>query len=90
MKYKTIFSKFYAGNWSEEFFVIKKVNGDKVVGTFCVKELQMTHQTEFRVEKVIKRKEISCMSNGKVLIILFTVGSCNMKGVYFQNDIPAV
>ena len=54
-KYKTIFAKRYAPNWSEEAFVIKKVknivpwtyviedlNGEEIVGTFC--------------EKVIKRK----------------------------------
>ena len=31
-------------------------NSDKIVGTFCEKELQKTNKTEFRVEKVIKRK----------------------------------
>ena len=57
-------------NWSEEFFVIKKVkntvpwtyvindlNGQEIIGTFYDKELQKTNQQEFRIEKVIKRKE---------------------------------
>ena len=74
-KYKNIFA-----NWSKEVFVIKKVkntvpwtyvisdlNGEEIVGTFYKKELQKTNQTEFRIEKVIKRKVI--MSNEKVLII---------------------
>ena len=69
-KYKNIFAKGYTPNWSEEVFVIKKVkntvpwtyvindlNGDKIIGTFFEKELQKTNQQEFRIEKVIKRKD---------------------------------
>ena len=68
-KYKNIFAKGYTPNWSEEIFVIKKVkntvpwtyaindlNGEEIMGTFYEKELQMTSQEEFRIEKVIKRK----------------------------------
>ena len=68
-KYKNISSKDYASNWSEEVFVIKKVRntaswtyvvsdlkGEEIVGTFYEKELQKKNQTEFRVEKVIKKK----------------------------------
>ena len=55
-KYKTIFSKDYVPNWSEEVFVITKVkntlsstyvisdlNGEEIVGTFYQKELQKTN-----------------------------------------------
>ena len=68
-KYKNIFAKGYAPNWSEEVFVIKKIknavpwtyvinylNGEEIMGTFYEKELQKTNQEEFRIEKVIKRK----------------------------------
>ena len=68
-KYKNIFAKGYAPNWSEEIFVIKKVkntvpwtyvindlNGEEIIGTFYENELQKTKQNEFRIEKVIKRK----------------------------------
>ena len=61
-KYKNIFAKGYMPNWSEEVFVIKKVNvindlnGEEIIGTFYEKELQKTNQEEFRIEKVIKRK----------------------------------
>ena len=68
-KYKNIFAKGYASNWSEEVFVIKKVkntvpwtyvindlNGKEIMGTFYEKELQKTTQEEFRIEKAIKRK----------------------------------
>ena len=56
-------------NWSEEFFVVKKIkntvpwtyeindlNGEKIIGSFYEKELQKASQEEFRIEKVIKRK----------------------------------
>ena len=69
-KYKNIFAKGYTPNWSEEVFIIKKVknivpwtyvindlNGEEVTGTFYEKELQKTSQEEFRIEKVIKRKD---------------------------------
>ena len=68
-KYKNIFAKGYTPNWSEEVFVIKEVkntapytyiinnlNGEQIIGTFYENELQKTHQEEFRIEKVIKKK----------------------------------
>ena len=68
-KYKNIFAKVYASNWSEEVFVIKKVkntvpwtyvvndlNGEEIIGIFYEKELQKTNQQEFRIERVIKKK----------------------------------
>ena len=68
-KYKNIFAKGYAPNWSEEVFVISKIknivlwtyvindlNVENIIGTFYEKELQKTNQKEFRIEKVIKRK----------------------------------
>ena len=51
-KYKNIFTKGYAPNWSEEIFVVRKVkntvpwtyvisdlNGEKIIGSFYEKEL---------------------------------------------------
>ena len=68
-KYKNIFLKGYFLNWSEEVFVIKKVentvpwiyvisdlNGEEIVGIFYEKQLQKTNRKELRIEKVIKRK----------------------------------
>ena len=68
-KCKNIFAKGYTPNWSEEIFVIKKVkntvpwtyvindlNGEEITRTFYEKKLQKTNQEEFRIEKVIKRK----------------------------------
>ena len=68
-KYKNIFAKGYTPNWSEEVFVVSKIkntvpwtyvindlNGEEITGTFYKKELQKTNQTEFWIEKVIRRK----------------------------------
>ena len=68
-KYKNIFAKSYVPNWSEEVFVIKKVEntvpwtylisdlkGKEIFGTFYENKLQKTNQKEFRIEKIIKRK----------------------------------
>ena len=56
-KYKSIFAKGYASNWSEEVFVISKIkntvpwtyvindlNGKEIVGTFYEKKLQKINQ----------------------------------------------
>ena len=69
LKHKDIFGKGYVPNWSEEFSVIKKVKntvlwtyvisdlkGKESFPTFYENESQKTKQTEFRIEKVIKRK----------------------------------
>ena len=68
-KYKNIFAKGYVPYWSEEVFIVNEIkntvpwtytisdlNGEKVIGAFCEKELQKTNQKEFRIEKVLKRK----------------------------------
>ena len=68
-KYKNIFAKSYAPNWSEEFFVIKEIKnivprtyvindlkGEEIIGTFYEKESRKTNQEEFRIEKVVKKK----------------------------------
>ena len=68
-KYKNILAKGHFANWSEDVFVIKNVKntatwtyviedlkGEEIVKTFYEEEFQKTRQTEFRVEKTIKRK----------------------------------
>ena len=68
-KHKNIFAKGYAPNWSEEVFIINKIqiilpwtyviddlNGEKIIGTFYAKVLQNTNQREFKKGKVIKIK----------------------------------
>ena len=68
-KYKNIFAKGYALNWSEEVFIVNKIkdtvpwtyivsdlNGKKIIGSFYEIELQKPSQKEFEIEKVLKRK----------------------------------
>ena len=68
-KYKYIFAKGYTPNWSEEFFVVRKIknpvpwtyvindlNGEEIIGMFYEKELEKNNKEEFRIEKVVKRK----------------------------------
>ena len=69
-KNKSIFAKGYIPNWSEEVFVMKKnknsvlwtyiisdPKGKEIFGTFYEKEQQKTNEKEFRMEKVIERKD---------------------------------
>ena len=82
-KYKNSFAKRYTPNWSEEVFVISKIkktvpqtyvindfNGEEIIGTFYEKELQKTNQKEFRIEKVIKKKENKLFVKWEVMIIM--------------------
>ena len=58
IKTKNIFPKGNVPNWSEEVIsVISDLKDEEIVGTFYEKELQKANQKEFRVEKVIKRKD---------------------------------
>ena len=63
-KYKNIFAKGYAPNWSEEVFIVSKTNntvpwtyvvngliGEEITGSFYEKELQKASQEKFRIEK---------------------------------------
>ena len=63
-KYKNIFAKRYAPNWSEGIFVVKKIkntvpwayiirdlNGEEIIGCFYEKELQKTNQKKLELKK---------------------------------------
>ena len=50
------------------------LNGKEIIGTFYENELQRTNQQEFRIEKVIKKKNTNCTSNGKDMIIPLIAG----------------
>ena len=80
--YKIIFTKGYTPNWTEEVFSIKKVkttvpwryvtddfNDKEITGTFDVIDLQKTNHSQFKIEKVIKKKIINSMLNGNIMII---------------------
>ena len=75
-KYKRkVFDKGYTPNWTEELFVIDKVNptkpitysivdltGEEIKGSFYEQELQKAKQQTFRIEKIIKRDNKKKMS----------------------------
>ena len=64
--------------------MISNVNGEKNTGSFHEKELQKTSQEKFRIEKVLKKKVINCMSNGKGMIIVLIVGL--IKKISYKNE----
>ena len=45
--------------------VINDINGEETIGTFNEKELQKINEQEFRIEKVIKKKEIKLYAKWK-------------------------
>ena len=68
-KHKIVFAKGYTQNWSDDVFVVSKINdtfpwiykisdlnSEKIAGSFYEKELQKTSQEKIRIEKIIKRK----------------------------------
>ena len=55
-------------------YIISDLNGEDIFGTFCEKELQKTNQGLFIDAKVIKRKGVNYISNGKDMMIYFIVG----------------
>ena len=86
-KYKNIFARGYALNWSEEVFVISKIkntvswtyvvsdlNGEKITGGFYEKEFKKIVQKNLEQKKYLKEKVIYCMSNGKDIKIHLIVG----------------
>ena len=65
-KYKNIFAKGYVPNWSEEVFIVNKIentvpwtytisdlNGKQIIGTFCKKELQKTNDNSMIILIII-------------------------------------
>ena len=89
-KYKNILAKGCAPNWSEKVFVINKIentvpwtyvindlNCEEIIGSFYEKELQKTNKKEFRIEKILKKKDNS-------VIILLIVGL--IKKISYKNE----
>jgi hypothetical protein len=76
---KALFEKGYLPNWSEELYVVDKVQktipvtyviknslGEIIEGSFYSEELQKTSQEVFRVEKVIRKKKIDGVEHALV------------------------
>jgi len=76
---KSTFEKGYLPNWSEELYIVVKVQktipvtyilkdllGEEIEGSFYEKELQKSNQEIYRVEKVIRKKKIDGVEHGLV------------------------
>ena len=96
-KHKIVFAKGYTQNWSDDVFVVSKINdtfpwiykisdlnSEKIAGSFYEKELQKTSQEKFRIKKVIKIKGDKCMSNGKDTTIHLIVQL--IKKTLYKNE----
>ena len=59
-----------------QIYVVSDLNGEDITGSFYEKELQELQKTRKRIEqkKYFKEKVITCMSNGKSMIIHLIVG----------------
>ena len=53
-KYKNIFPKNFTSPWT---YAIIDFNGKEIIGTFYEKEFQKINKKEFRIEKIIKKKD---------------------------------
>ena len=96
-KYKNIFAKGYASNWSEEVFIIRRIKntvswtyvindlkGEETVETFSEEVLQNTNQN-LVWKKKLKETEMSCTSNGRVMTVHLIIGLIKKK--LYGNEI---
>ena len=96
-KHKIVFAKGYTQNWSDDVFVVSKINdtfpwiykisdlnSEKIAGSFYEEELQKTSQEKFRIKKVLKIKGDKCMSNGKDTTIHLIVQL--IKKTLYKNE----
>ena len=67
-------------------YVVSDLNGKEIIGTFYEKQCQKTNQTEFRIEKLIKKRVINYMSNEKVTIIHLIVELME-KILLYKNEL---
>ena len=69
--------------------LISDINREEIVGAFYKKELQKTYQREFKVEKVIKRKDdqlyVKWKGYDNSLIVGLVKKYCNVKIDYFPD-----
>ena len=63
--------------------MISDLNGEEITESFYEKELQKTSQKKFRIERVLKRKVINFMLNGKGMIVVLIVGL--IKKTLYKN-----
>ena len=57
---------------------INDLSSEKVISTFCEKELEKTNQQQFSIQKYARKKAINYLSNGKVIIV-YSIGGGLIK-----------
>ena len=89
-KYREIFDKSYKGNWSEELFIINKIQptvpitykikdllGEDIKGSFYRQELQKADQEYLELKRYSRKitRIKECLLSGRDIQINSTVGS---------------
>ena len=64
--------------------VINDINGEEIIGEFDGKELQTTNQEWCGIKKKLRKKEISCMLDGKDMTIHLIAGL--IKTILDKNE----
>ena len=96
-KYKNIFAKGYALNWSEDVFVVSKIqktvpqtyvindlSGEEITGCFMKKNCKKLVKKNLEQKKYLKEKVTNCMSNRKGMVIVLIVGL--IKKISHKNE----
>ena len=65
-------------------YVINDFNGEESIGTFYEKELKKQISKYLGWKKLLKEKEINCMSSGKDMIIHLIAGLIKM--ILYKNE----
>ena len=99
-KYRTIFSKGYTPNWTDEIFIITEVKttlpptyvlkDDKeepVEGTFYEPELQKVKEERFRIERVLKWRTRNGIREGRVKWVGYPTSSNSWEPESNMKDI---
>ena len=99
-KYRTIFSKGYTPNWTDEIFIITEVKttlpptyvlkDDKeepVEGTFYEPELQKVKEERFRIERVLKWRTRNGIREGRVKWVGYPASSNSWEPESNMKDI---
>ena len=66
------------------WYIVSDLNGEEITGSFYEKALQKISQEILRIKKVLKKKVINSMSNGKGMIIVLIVGL--IKKISYKNE----
>ena len=100
-KCKNIFAKGDYSNWPEKFLLLKRLKilyrrhmslvistVKKLLESFTIKKLRKTNKISLELKKVINRKVINYMLNGKTMTIHLIVGLIKKISLYKMSYFP--